>query len=166
MTESRDKTCIDNDGQCLQLSFGSLFTFSLIFIFVVVVVVVVVAVVVCQNWHGLAGCFIYFFFFTEFFLSKNDPFQRGILVSSSIWWGYELVGERRLRKPKRFGTELLKIWQKKNKTKTASTTQALAKAPSPPPGASVRAKGGEKKSKVLFALKKKIAFFCVGHFFF
>ena len=55
---------------------------------------------------------------------------------------------------------------KKKQTKTASTTQALAKAPSPPPGASVRAKGGEKKSKVLFALKKKIAFFCVGHFFF
>ena len=54
---------------------------------------------------------------------------------------------------------------KKKQTKTASTTQALAKAPSPPPGASVRAKGG-KKSKVLFALKKKIAFFCVGHFFF
>ena len=109
--------------------------------------------------------FYLFFFFYRIFLSKNDPFQRGILVSSSIWWGYELVGERRLRKPKRFGTELLKIWQKKKQTKTASTTQALAKAPSPPPGASVRAKGG-KKSKVLFALKKKIAFFCVGHFFF
>ena len=74
MTESRDKTCIDNDGQCLQLSFGSLFTFSLIFIFVVVVVVVV-AVVVCQNWHGLAGCFIYFSFFTEFFCLKMILFN-------------------------------------------------------------------------------------------